>query len=1003
MGSKHCFKSSNIKNSQNIANGDMQTKYHLFIPSLFFKITIFCFILLVSQIPIFGQTAYEVQDKNTLKILTPSLAKRETLKIKLENGLEAYLVSDPGLDKSGAGLAVNVGSWKNPQEYPGLAHFLEHMLFLGTQKYPEESGYQRFLDEHGGMHNAFTAGDRTVYMFSINNDAFPQALDRFAQFFISPLFNPSGISREVNAIDQEYAKNVQNDGWRLLFVSKAIDNPQHPNSQFDIGNLETISKIPQSALKNWYDSNYSANLMHLIIFSPLPLDDLKNLVVNDFSDVKNKNIEIFLPNESLKLASNYGNIVYVEPYQDLRHLILQWEMPLNLKYDAKAVAYVLNYEDNNSLIKLLKDEGLIEGLSVGLQDYPPSTLFTIDVSLSENGVKNIWQVIENIFGEIALLKESNVPQEIFDEMQKVAKNVYEYQSRKDVFETVMDLADSMIDEPLETFPQKTAVGDLFNPNGIKQVIDLLKANTCQYFVLAKSQLTGIRADKKERWLGAEYSIGKINAGELKKLEAIKPNEKLKLPKPNPFIAEKLNLLTTTPEEALTLLPSPEIISETSSNIVYYAQDKRFLVPEMVASFRINTPLRKPGNSLQEAILDLYLKCLNEQLDEIIYQANAANLFSSITPIESGLQFVIYGYSEKAKIFFDQIVDKMAHFQVDDQTFKVQKDALLKSYMNASLDSPLSQAMEIAKSILNKNYVTNEKKAQAIKNVTKESLCRFANHLYNKTFVESLIYGNLSKEDALTFVSTLQETLKSKPLPENEIPKKMVLKLNDELGPFSYNKKIDQSGNANILIIENGCFSIKKRIMLQVLSKGIQEPFFSELRTRQQTGYIVATDDRDYERELMQFFIVQSNTHDPCDLNSRFELFIENILRDFETKEFTKERFETIKASTIQELKVPFNNLTDMAKALETLAFDFEGDFEWIDKKVKSLQDLNYDEFTAFAYEFLGRENKRRLNIQIQGTLPRKNELHYTNIPTIQRVRALGEFLSKNENICNNEE
>jgi insulysin len=944
-----------------------------------------------------------VQDENILNILTPSLKKRETLKIRLNNGLEAYLISDPGLDKSGAGLAVNVGSWKNPQEFPGLAHFLEHMLFLGTEKYPEESGYQRFLEEHGGMHNAFTAGDRTVYMFSVNNDAFPIALDRFAQFFISPLFNPSGISREVNAIDQEYAKNVQNDAWRVLFVTKAVDNPKHPNTQFDIGNLETISKIPQSALKNWFSQNYSANLMHLIIYSPLPLDEIKKLVIQDFSLIENKHIEPFLPKEPLKLSSNYGSVLYVEPYQDIRHLIMQWEMPISLKYDAEAVEVVLSYEDNQSLVKLLKDEGLIEGLSVSTQNYAPSLIFIIDVNLTEEGVKNVNTVIEHIFEAIALLKETNVSKEIFDESQTVAKNLYEYQSRSDVFTSVMDNSDKMIDEPLETYPLKSAIGDSYNPSGIKQVIDSLKASTCQFIVLARSSLTGIKPQKKEKWLGADYSIQKIPASNLIKWDTIKPNDKLALPASNPFVAEHLTLLNNTPEESKTLLPHPEVIVDNASAIIYYAQDTRFLVPEMALSFRVHTPLRKPGNSLQEVTLDLYLNCLSQQLSQLLYQAQVAHLNCNIEPIESGVQISINGYSEKAKILFEKVLDKIAHFKIDDQTFKIEKDALLKSYSNAALDSPLSQGMEIVRTILNKNFVCSDKKAQAIKNVTKESMMRFAQHLFNKTYVEGFLYGNITKDEALSFSQLLHDYLNSKPWPKSEIPQKMVLKLNGEAGPFLYSKKIDQSGNANILVIENGCFSIKKRSMLQVLSKGIQEPFFSELRTRQQTGYIVATDDKDVERELMQFFVVQSNTHDPCDLNSRFELFIENMLRDFETKEFTKERFDTIRASITQELKMPFNNLYDMAKALEILAFDYDGDFNWLDKRIQSLQDISYDEFTAFAMEFLGKENKRRLNVQINGIIPKKNDLHYTNTPTIQRLRALGEFLSKNENICNNEE
>jgi insulysin len=381
----------------------------------------------------------------------------------------------------------------------------------------------------------------------------------------------------------------------------------------------------------------------------------------------------------------------------------------------------------------------------------------------------------------------------------------------------------------------------------------------------------------------------------------------------------------------------------------------------------------------------------------------ANLNCTITSIESGLNLQISGFSEKSKLFLSKVLNEMTNLNIDEQIFKTQKESLTNSYQNAALDTPISQGIELMRAILNKNFVTNEKRAQAIKNVTKESLNRFANNLFNKTYIEGVIYGNITSDEASQMVAILQKSLNSKPLPEKEIPKKMVLKLNNELGPFSILKKIEQPGNANFLLIENGCYSIKKRCLLQILSRGIQEPFFSELRTKQQTGYIVASDDQDVERELIQFFIVQSNTHDPSDLNSRFELFIENILRDLETSTFTIDRFETIKNSLIDELSKPMNNLKEMANVLDSLAFDFDGDFDFINKRIKSTQDASYDEFVSFAKDFLGRENKRRLSIQIQGSLPKSNELHYTQVPSIQRLRSLGEFLSKNENICNNEE
>jgi insulysin len=110
-------------------------------------------------------------------------------------------------------MNVHVGSWSDPEEALGLAHFLEHMLFLGTEKYPDENSYNIYLNQHGGSSNAYTDQEDTNYFFDVQNDFFEGALDIFAQFFISPLFTESATDRELKAVDSENSKNLQDDRW----------------------------------------------------------------------------------------------------------------------------------------------------------------------------------------------------------------------------------------------------------------------------------------------------------------------------------------------------------------------------------------------------------------------------------------------------------------------------------------------------------------------------------------------------------------------------------------------------------------------------------------------------------------------------------------------------------------------------------------------------------------------------------------------------------------------
>ena len=83
--------------------------------------------------------------------------------LRLTNGMQIMLISDPTCDYAAGAMDVGVGSSSDPEELPGLAHMLEHMLFLGTSKYPREDEYTTYLEQHGGESNAFTAHEDTHY------------------------------------------------------------------------------------------------------------------------------------------------------------------------------------------------------------------------------------------------------------------------------------------------------------------------------------------------------------------------------------------------------------------------------------------------------------------------------------------------------------------------------------------------------------------------------------------------------------------------------------------------------------------------------------------------------------------------------------------------------------------------------------------------------------------------------------------------------------------------
>src|SRR5690606_19758174 len=163
----------------------------MFTPHRLIVFVSFALALLVSACePPSSYTADQQPPVESVEIRKSPNDDRQYAALTLPNKLQAVVVSDPSLEVTAVSMAVGVGSFHNPAEYQGLAHYLEHMLFLGTEKYPEPNSFQKFVDQNAGQWNAFTAAEETNYFFQLNAGKIDQALDYFSDYFKSPTFDP---------------------------------------------------------------------------------------------------------------------------------------------------------------------------------------------------------------------------------------------------------------------------------------------------------------------------------------------------------------------------------------------------------------------------------------------------------------------------------------------------------------------------------------------------------------------------------------------------------------------------------------------------------------------------------------------------------------------------------------------------------------------------------------------------------------------------------------------
>lgn len=937
-----------------------------------------------------------VEDLSKTPLLGTDFSGRKVLKLRLENGLEAYLVSDPKIDKSGAVLTVNVGSWNEPPEYPGLAHFLEHMLFLGTKRYPKESGYAHFIAEHGGNYNAYTTNTITSYLFTVNNSDFEEALDRFSDFFVAPLFNPSGVSRELQAIDQEYAKNLENDDIRLFYVNKALANPDHPYHGFSMGNSETLSKASQDILKTFYEDHYSANLMHLIVYSALPMDQLKELVVKEFQPIQNKNKQPYHGDYPLFKEDQGPSFVYIEPVKNRRTLALLWEIPaaitdLRDSQPDRVVCYVLGHEGKESLLAQLKRENLAESLKCGTYDLSEhQNELLLEIELTETGLKQVDYVIERCFQAIAYLRLNGISRAVFDEIQRMSTINYQYQSREDLFQVLMKQSDELVKEDLKTYPEQTQIPQKFDPDAIQALLKLMTPQRAHYYVMAPATLTEKSYDQHDKWIGTAYTVKPIDREVIEKWSEAKPHPDITLPAQNPYIPQQLSVLAKVKSNPSKdqQIPVPEVIQDTDRGVVYYAQDTRYLMPNVRWSFDIKTPQVDMGSAVKTVLADLYVKSATEALTGHSYAASQAGLNFKIQRSYYGISLVIEGYSDHADLLLQEIVKSLKKIEPTEQQFELYKETLQRQYQNFSKKLPIEQAFELLKSVIYKKFVTEKQKSAAINRITFEKFNEYKDRLFNQIYVEGMLYGNMSKKQAQDASTTLQESLQSLPYSQGKDKRPEVIMLPEATGPFYWEANTKAQGNAAILTIEFPYFDFKARAMQQILTQAMSQSFFSALRTKQQTGYMVYNENQELEKHLFNLFAVQSNTHAVRDLLARYELFIEGYMQEL-PQELTEERFERNKQAVLTVLEQPPKNINEMGELLHRLAFTYDGDFGWMTKRIQGVKELTYPEFLSMSDTFMGRQNKRRLAVLMKGTVPKEVEFKYAPINNLNSIRKLG--------------
>uniref|UniRef100_A0A673N8F9 Nardilysin-like n=1 Tax=Sinocyclocheilus rhinocerous TaxID=307959 RepID=A0A673N8F9_9TELE len=649
--------------------------------------------------------------------------------------------------RTGTALCIGVGSFSDPNDLPGLAHFLEHMVFMGSEKYPSENGFDAFLKKHGGSDNASTDCERTIFQFDVQRKRFKEALDRWAQFFICPLMIEDAIDREVEAVDSEYQLAKPSDSHRKEMLFGSLAKPNHPMSKFCWGNAQTLKTEPREKninvykrLREFWKRYYSAHYMTLAVQSKESLDTLEEWVREIFSQVPNngKPKPDFSDQLSPFETPAFNKLYRMVPVRKVHALTITWALPPQEKhYRVKPlhyIAWLIGHEGTGSILSMLRRKcwalALFGGNSeTGFDQNTTYSIFSISITLTDEGFQNFCEVCKGHQSRPSILLH------------------FLLLLQTDPIEYVEDICENLQLFPKEDFLTGDQLMFEFKPEVISVALNLLTPEKANLLLLSPEHEG--QCPLREKWFGTQYSEEDIQQ-HWRELWAgdFDLNPSLHLPAENKFIATDFTLKTSDCPDT----EYPVRIMNNDRGCLWYKKDNKFKIPKAYVQFHLISPVvQKSAKNL--VLFDLFVNILVHNLAEPAYEADVAQLEYKLVAGEHGLVIKVKGFNHKLPLLFNLIVDYLADFSAAPDVFSMFAEQLKKTYFNI-LIKPEKLGKDVRLLILEHSRWSTIQKYQAVLDgLSVDELMEFVSSFKSELYAEGLVQGNFTC--TVSFLTKLQ--------------------------------------------------------------------------------------------------------------------------------------------------------------------------------------------------------------------------------------------------------
>jgi len=305
----------------------------------------------------------------------------------LANGLRVTLRHAPNLKRCAAALRVAAGSHDVPLAWPGLAHFLEHLLFLGTERFPAEQGLMAYVQSHGGQVNARTSERTTDFFFELPPQAFNRGLQRLSDMLAHPRMNLDDQQRELEVLHAEFIAWSQDPAAQQQLALFDGLSPTHPLRGFHAGNRDSLPvQQPefQQALEDFHQRFYQTGQMTLSLTGPQSIEELKQMALSFGAAIPVGESVAQQTPDSLMASSHTS---YQQASERRLDLLFTFESLPHSSAEALAfLCHWLNAAKPGGLLAELRAHGLAEQLkATPLYQFAGQAVLHIEFTTTEPG------------------------------------------------------------------------------------------------------------------------------------------------------------------------------------------------------------------------------------------------------------------------------------------------------------------------------------------------------------------------------------------------------------------------------------------------------------------------------------------------------------------------------------------------------------------------------------------------------------------------------------------